>query len=533
MTGVVGTWQLARLARRRDRVMLPIWIVLLSVIPGSTAKTYESLYPTVAARASLNAGTGSNPSVAVLYGPAYDLTTPGGWIAWRYGALEALFIALFVVFTVTRHTRAEEDSGRLELLGSTVVGRYASLTASVVVAAASSFVIGLVMALVMVGAGLPVAGSFTLGLTVAGTGLVFTAIAGVTAQLTEYSRSANGFGTAILGVAFLLRAFGDSTPSANWVSWLSPLAWPQASKPFVADRLWVFALEVGVAVAVGAIAYRLVPRRDIGAGMFATKLGPPTAPRSLSSAFGIAWRLQRGSLVGWAVGFVVMGVLFGSMANGVSGLVGDSDQVKQMLERMGGANGLIDAYLAAIVGLFGMLGGVYAVQAALRMRSEETASHAESVLATGVSRVRWAASHLVFALLGPAVLLAAAGLATGLGHGLRAGDLGHHLTHTLGAAMVQLPAVWVIAGLAALVYGLWPPLTVAGSWTVAGITVLLSLYGPVIGLTQAVLDVSPFTHVPKLQAGTVFTATPLIWLTAIAVVATAAGLVSFRRRDIG
>ncbi|GAA2988974.1 ABC transporter permease [Actinokineospora diospyrosa] len=533
MSGITGTWPLIRLALRRDRVILPIWIVVLSVIPGSTVSAYEQLYPTAAARASLNAGTGSNPSVAVLYGPAFDLSTPGGWSAWRYGSFLALFIGLFAIFTVTRHTRAEEDSGRLELLGSAVVGRYAALTAGVVVAGASSLLIGVLIAAGMVGSGLPVAGAFTLGLAIAGTGLVFTAIAGVTAQLTEYSRSANGVATTVLGAAFLLRALGDSTPSASWVSWLSPLAWPQQAKPFVADKWWVFLLAIGVAVAVATVAYRLVPLRDIGAGLWPSRPGPATAPKSLSSPLGLAWRLQRGSLVGWTVAVVAMGAMFGAIADGIGGLVGDSEQVKQIMERMGGTQGLVDAYLSAIIGLFGMLGAVYAVQAALRMRSEEVATHAESVLATAVGRVQWAGSHLAFAVLGPVVLLAASGLASGLAHGLRAGDLSHQLTHTLGASMAQLPAVWVIAGIAALLHGAWPRLAVAGSWTVVAVAVLLALYGPVIGLTQAVLDVSPFVHVPKLQPGTEFVATPLFWLTGVAVVAVAAGLTTFRRRDIG
>ncbi|PPK65901.1 ABC transporter permease [Actinokineospora auranticolor] len=533
MTGLTGTGPLIRLALRRDRVILPIWILLLSVIPASTVKAYEQLYPTLADRMSLNNGTATNPSVAVLYGPAYDLTTPGGWIAWRYGLFIALFVALMAVFTVTRHTRAEEDTGRLELLGSAVVGRFAALTAGVVVAGGASVLIGVITSAGLVGAGLPAAGAFTLGLGIAGAGLVFTAIAGVTAQLTEYSRSANGLAICGIGVAFLVRAFGDSTASAHWVSWLSPLAWPQQAKPFIDDKGWVAPLAVVVAVVVAAVAYALVPRRDIGAGLFAGRPGPANAPRSLSSPFGLAWRLQRGSLLGWAIGFVVMGVIFGSLADGITGLIGNSEQVREIFARMGGTQGLVDAYLSAIVGLFGMLGAVYAVLATLRMRTEETAGHAEPVLAAGVSRYGWAASHLVFAVVGPAVLLVIAGVSAGLGHGVHAGDLGHQISHTLSASLVQLPAVWAVAAVAALLAGFLPQVSTPASWAVVGVAVVIALYGPAVGLAQAVLDVSPFVHVPKLQPGTDFNATPLLWLTGVTVVAAATGLFGFRRRDIG
>jgi ABC-2 type transport system permease protein len=64
------------------------------------------------------------------------------------------------------------------------------------------------------------------------------------------------------------------------------------------------------------------------------------------------------------------------------------------------------------------------------------------------------------------------------------------------------------------------------------LAVLLGLFGPVLQLPQPVLDASPFPHVPKLP-GAEFTATPLLWLTGVAVVVLAAGLSGFRRRDIG
>ncbi|GLZ40703.1 ABC transporter permease [Actinokineospora sp. NBRC 105648] len=533
MTGITGTGSLVRLALRRDRVMLPLWIVLLSVIPASTGAAYAQLYPTATDRAALNAGSGSNPSVAVIYGPAYDLTTAGGFTAWRYGSFLALFVALMAVFTVTRHTRAEEDSGRLELLGSTVVGRYAALTAGMAVAGGASVLIGVFSAVGMTSAGLPAGGSFAMGLGVAGTGLVFSAIAGVTAQLTEYSRSANGFATGAIGVVFLLRAIGDSTPSASWVSWLSPLAWAQLSKPFVAEKWWVFPMALVVTAAVAAVAYLLAPRRDLGAGLFPSRLGPRTAPATLSSPLGLAWRLQRGSLLGWTIGLVVMGAVFGSIANGITALVGNSEQMRKIFAEIGGAQGLVDAYLAAIAGVFGMIAAVYSVQAALRLRGEETNGHAEPVLASGVNRASWAGAHLLFAVLGPAVLLSAAGVATGLGHGLRAGDVGTQVAHAFNAALVQLPAVWVIAAVAALLFGALPRVSVPASWAAVGVALVISLFGPVIGLGQAVLDISPFGHVPKLLPGADFNAAPLFWLTGVALVVAVAGLAAFRRRDIG
>ena len=81
-------------------------------------------------------------------------------------------------------------------------------------------------------------------------------------------------------------------------------------------------------------------------------------------------------------------------------------------------------------------------------------------------------------------------------------------------------------------FGLAPRLAVPAGWTVLGVIALLTLVGPALRLAQWVMDISPFTHVPKLPGGS-FTAAPLVWLACVAVVLTVAGLIGLRRRDLG
>jgi len=379
---LVGTRSLIRLALRRDRVTVPVWIVILGLIPSSAAGAYDTLYPTMAERADLTGSIGANPSVAVLYGPGFDLSTAGGFTAWRFGGFLALLTGLMAVFTVTRHTRAEEDSGRAELVASTAVGRFASLTAAIAVAAGASVAIGLVETVALLATDQPVTGSVALGLSTAAAGIVFTAIAALACQLAEYSRTANGIGSAVLGAAFLIRAVGDSSTGGRWISWLSPLGWAQQTRPFAGERWWVFVLPVVTALAVGAVAYGVLRHRDLGIGVLPPRPGPARAAARLASPFALAWRLQRGALIGWCVGTVVSGAVFGSIANGVGDLLGDSEQSRDMFERLGGSGNLIDAFLGTIAGTFGMVVSLYGVQAVLRMRSEETTLRVEPLLAT-------------------------------------------------------------------------------------------------------------------------------------------------------
>jgi ABC-2 type transport system permease protein len=528
---LAGTWHLTRLALRRDRIVLPIWIVLLSVVPASTVNTFTQFYPTVADRLALQAGANANPSYALLYGPPFDLTTAGGFISWRMCGFLALLTGLMVVFTVTRHTRAEEDTGRAELLASAVVGRYAALTAALLVAGGASVLTGLLQTVSLIGAGLPAAGSLAFGASQVLAGLVFTAVAAVAVQLAEYSRTANGIGTAVVGAAFLLRGAGDSTVDARWLSWLSPIGWVQQVRAFAGERWWVLLPPVALALLVGAAAYRLLPRRDVGVGILPPRPGPARAAPGLRSPLALAWRLHRGPLLGWTIGTAVVGAVFGSIASGIGDLVGSSPQAQQIFERLGGSHALTQAFLAAMAGMFAMVASLYGVQAVLRMRGEETAIRVEPVLATSVGRLRWAGGHLVFAFFGTAALLLSGGVFMGLANGLRTGDVGGSLADTLAGMLVQLPAAWVVVALAVAIFGLLPGFS-AAAWAAGALALLLSLFGPVVDLPQGVLDVSPFQHPPKLP-GQAFTATPLVWLLAVTVAALVAGLLGWRRRDVG
>ena len=44
---MTGTWQLIRLILRRDRVLLPLWAVVLGCVPALYVSSFDSLFPTM------------------------------------------------------------------------------------------------------------------------------------------------------------------------------------------------------------------------------------------------------------------------------------------------------------------------------------------------------------------------------------------------------------------------------------------------------------------------------------------------------
>jgi ABC-2 type transport system permease protein len=532
-TGLTGTGLLARLAFRRDRIALPASVYVIVALVAGTAYTFKKLYPTAAGRAALAASGEANPALRFLYG-RLDGDSLGSLTTWRYGVWAGIFAALMAIFVVIRHTRTDEEAGRLELVGSAVVGRGAALAAALTTAAVANVVIALLLCAVLPLTGLSAAGSGALGLGIGCCGLAFTGITAVAAQLASRARAARGIALGVLGVAFMLRGAGDAAGASgpSWLSWVSPLGWIQLARPFAAERWWVLALPLATfALGVG-LAAGLAAHRDLGAGLLPDRPGRPTASVFLQNPSGLAWRLQWGTLAGWVTGYAFIFAASGAAAKGIGQLFGTSSALQREFTRLGGQAAITNAYLAALMLLAGLVAAAYATSAILRLRDEETDGRAEEVLATATGRIRWALGHIGVAVAGTALLLAVAGVATGLGYGLRVGSAGHQVARLLGAAFAQLPSALVLAAVAVLLFGLAPRAAVAGAWTAVGLVVAIALFGQVLQLSHWVMDISPFTHAPRLPGGTV-SAAPLLWLCLAALALAAAGLAGLRRRDVG
>ncbi len=488
-----------------------------------------SFYPTAAALQQNADVSAHSAAFTALYGRLNGASL-GEMVAWRSGFVPVA-VGLIGLLMVIRHTRTDEEAGRRELLGATVVGRRAGLAAALLATLGANLVMALLVTLALVGQGLPAGGSLALGLEFAAAAWVFAAVGGITAQLTTGAGAARGIAVSVLGAAYVLGIVGDvSGQTGGGLSWVSPIGWVHRIHPYGAEQWWIFALAAGSTAVLSAVAVALSARRDVGAGLLPTRPGPATAAAGLRSPLALAWRLHRGLLAGWVAGFVALGVVLGSVARSIGDLLNGNRNLQDIFERIGGRAGLIDAYLAGILNLLGLIAAGYAIQAALRLRSEETTGRAEPLLATAVGRVRWAGSHLFFSVLGPAAAMATAGLSMGLVHGLNTGNVGHELPRVLAAAIVQLPAVWVLGAVAVALFGLLPRLA-AATWGALAVCLLSGMVGAALQLNQWLLDVSPFTHIPKVP-GTAVSAAVLVWLVAVAVGLTAAGLIGLRRRDI-
>ncbi|WP_254666782.1 ABC transporter permease [Streptomyces sp. WMMB 714] len=516
---------------RRDRVRVPVWVAALLLAHVSTLSELTGLYGGAEARASL-AETMASPAGLAMTGPRHYLDggyEAGAMLSHQVLGFYGVLVALMSVLIVVRHTRTEEETGRAELLRSAVVGRHAALTAALAVAVIADVLLAALLGLTLGGSGADGTtwqGALLYGAVFGGLGVFFAAVAAVTAQISEHARGASGMAIGVIGLAFVLRAAGDVGDGT--LSWASPIGWAQRSYPFADDRWWPLLLMLGAACAAAAGAYALSGRRDVGAGLRRPRPGRRTASAALVRPLGFALRLQRGMLAGFCCGALLLGAMYGSLLGDVEEMLEGVAVVKEALAEAGGA-GFVESFASTVMIVLAVLAAVFVVIASLRPRAEESAGRAEPLLSTGLSRVRWMWSHLAVALLGGTLTLVLAGLGFGLTGAASTGDGGLVLSLTA-AALAYAPALWVTAGVAALIYG-WLPRAAAAAWSVPVYAFLAGYLGQILQLPGWMNDISPFGHVPRLPSDDMDW-TPVLLLSLTAAVLLAAGLAGFRRRDL-
>lgn len=519
---------------RRDRWQLAAWVLGTAVLAMAAISAVSSAYGTEGSRKEILGVAIATRTILVFRGMP-DGVSDGQFVFFLLFAWLALMAGLMSTFLAVRHTRADEEIGRAELIAATPAGRMLPTLATVIHGVAANVVLGLFVAIGWVAVGLPAAGSFVAGAALTVSGITFLAVGLVAAQLFRTSRAANSLGVAAVIGAYLLRGIGDAagTPAADllhltpaWPSYLSPIGYGQATRPFSDANLWPLVVPLGGATVLIALVFWLQSVRDQGASLVPARNGRGSAPRTLRSSFGLAWRLNRSILVSWTIGGMATGLLATSLSGLVDQIAGTSPQILDLLRSsLGEAASIEQAFVAVFYGLIGILAACCAVQVGIRARQEETSGTAEAVLATATGRVRWLFEYWVVGVIVIVVVLAAS-----LGAGLLGTQDAAIRRNVIEAATAQLPACLVFLGITVLVFAFLPRLTIAIGWSAVGVSAILGLFGPLFQFPEWMVQLSPFAHSPVPGAGADWAGG---WvMLGIGLAAAALAIASMRRREL-
>ncbi|WP_431899567.1 ABC transporter permease [Nonomuraea sp. bgisy101] len=519
---LTGTGAMVRLALRRDRIKLPIWVLAITVlVPRFYYAATTAVVPTPEALAEATELIQVS-FMRVLAGPFFDaeaVTTQKYFLA-AYWVEFLLAAALMNILLVTRHTRAEEQTGRAELIRAAVVGRHAQLTAALIVALLGDAALAVFTAVAAISIGFPTGGALLFGASLAAAGLVFAAVAAVTAQLTEYARGAGGLAGAVLFGAWILRGAGAmQSQEGGPLFWLSPIGWSQQARVLAGDRWWPLGLSALLAGLLVAGAYALASRRDLAAAFVAPRPGRATAPSWLRSPFTLALRLQQGAIGWWGAAFVTVGLVLGGMTGGMS---------TTALPIFAGAD-FGRAWLSLMVFTGSLYTGVFAVLSVLRLRAEEVRGRLGPVLAGPTGRSTWLGSSLLVSALAVVVLLAVYGLALGAGAAASSGDPAL-AGEVVRACLLRIPEVLVLLAVPAALLGL-APRAISAAWVVLVYSAFVQILGPYWRVQGWLVNTSVLSHLPWHPLGA-FAPVATVVLVALAAALTALGLYGMRRRDL-
>ena len=295
---------------------------------------YRTTYPTPSDRLAFAHSFGDNKAVRLFYGVPRDLLTVGGYTAWRVGGTLAIFAAVWGLLAAVRALRAEEDSGRRELVLAGIVGRRTAYITALTAVALGIALLWVACFAALVLARLPAGPSAYLALAVCSVIPVFVGVGALASQLAPNRRLATELSAAVLGLSFVLRVVADTSSGLGGLRWASPLGWVEELRPFTGARPAVLLLPAAVSAGLLVISGWLAVRRDVGDAVL--RAHDTAKPRFtlLSSPTGFALRAERVSLMIWAVSLSAFALIIGVISASVS-TAGVSKNLERELAKLG------------------------------------------------------------------------------------------------------------------------------------------------------------------------------------------------------
>ncbi|QQK75425.1 ABC transporter permease [Salicibibacter cibarius] len=523
------TGSLFRFMLRRDRLRIPLWLIGITFFTLIVPIAFVDLYASQHERDGL-AETMANPAVTAMVGPG-DLEnyTIGAMTSHQMLLFTAVVVGLMSIWLVARHTRADEEDGRIEMIRSLPIGRVSNLNATLLVLCVTHVILALITGFGLYALGIEsmgLEGSLLYGALLGGIGIFFAGVTVVFAQLSESSRGTIGFSIAVLLIAYLVRAVGDV--GNETLSWISPFGWVTQTEVYANNHWEPLALMVGVAIVLGVLANYLNAIRDLEAGFFPARPGRKKASAFLQSPIGLAVKLQCTGMIAWAIGMLVMGVAYGSVLGDLEAFFEGNEMMEQMLVAEEGYT-LTEQFIPSLMVVMALLATVPPVMAMLKLYGEEKKNRIDHLLGRAVSCTRLMGSYLIISVVNGFVMLSltAIGLwsagATVMEEGLDFGTI-------YGAALVYYPAMLVMIGLAVLFIGVLPKL---GSviWLYVFYTFIVLYLGGLLDFPDWVGHLSPYGYIPELPVDEMEWV-PISILVIIAVILMIAGFIGYHKRDI-
>lgn len=530
MRRFANTGTLFRFALRRDRLFLPLWIIGVTALAVLCAPLFTQIAKSPA-ELSVYVETMRNPAMIALCGPLYAEPYTYGIM---YTQMMTVWILILIgtmnIFLMSRHTRKDEEDGKLEVLRSLPVGRAAILSSAWAMAILANFLIGIFCAIGLAGLrieSMTVNGCLLLGTLFFAVGVFFAAVAMLFSQICSTSRGMTGGCFLTLGIFYLLAAMGNV--SGSTLTYSSPFSIVFKSSPFAGNYIWpVFAVFAGT-FATASAAMIMGTKRDLGAGLLPQRRGRAHAKKSLSSPFGLAFRLTGKTAVFWIITMFVLGMSYGSIFGDFESFVRQSEMLQMILDTAGAGENLVLSFIAYIALVMSLVSSIPVINCILKLRSEEKKNRLESIYARSVSKTGQFLPYITIAIILSVMLQLALSFSMWLAASAVMEDT-LPFPDVMMAGLVKLPGIWLLAGISAFLTGLLPKLT-SLIWVYFGASFFVAYIGRLVKIPDVFVKASAFGSLPNYPIDE-FRIIPFVAVTAIATTLLVSGAVLYEKREV-
>ncbi|MCL2095321.1 MAG: hypothetical protein FWH10_00280 [Oscillospiraceae bacterium] len=497
--------------------------------------------------------------VGPIYGPSVNMLYASEHVAMVFAQEMLVFMMLASVimniFLINRHTRADEELGRIEMIRSLPAGRLTVSVSALVFAFGLNIFISVLTALAMLLiniAGTTVAGAFIYSFAIGAVGFLFACITLLTAQVFQNARSASAWAFALLGIFYGVRAYADMSGEIIF-NYISPLGLGLHVHAFHANRIMPLIILFIQGLILAFISLVICAKRDLGEGVIPAKKGRRNASVFLKSPLGLAWRLSKGSVIAWVITMLALGATYGAVIGDIGGfvetnemfnqlIVGGDEELAALLEYLAenpeaaeafaeeANKKMADNFIAFIYLITALLATVPVITISGKINAEEKRGRLEGIFARSVSRPAMFCSYLLIAIVGGALFMICGALGIYAGtasSGLaEAGDL-------ISASLTYIPSLLVMTGINVLLIGLAPKIK-ALIWAVFAYSFITVYFGKLLDLPEILPKMTPYGVIPQYTdiVSRNIDIKSIIILTAISAVLTVSGVLAFMRRDI-
>jgi ABC-2 type transport system permease protein len=494
---------IARFVGRRTMRTGALWGLVFGLYVYDNAFAFDSIAPTAPQRNRLLATMASNAGLKALLGDTHRITTRGGFTDWRAIGVTALVASIWGLLVATKTLRGEESAGRWELFlaGQTTPRRAAANALAGLGAGVLAMYVMTALLTALVGVrhnvGIGLGQSLFFALAVVAGAAMFAAIGAVASEVMPTRSRAAGMSAVVFGMTFMLRALGDSTSSAHWLVYVSPLGWVEQLHPLTDARpLWL--LPIAGLVALCAVATVVLADRDLGTSVLADK--DSAAPRTtlLSSPVLFALRLSWAAIASWLAATVVAGLLYGSLAKSTGQAFASSGTLRKFTGELTHV-GLRQLQLAGTRVFAGIIFLIlmtlimaYVASAMGRVREDEAEGYLDNLVVRRISRQRWLSGRAGLIL----AVLVTAGALGGVSFWAAAASQHAGLSfHELLLAGINSAApAALLLGTGVLALGFAPRLTSIVCWGLLAWAFLLDMLGSAIKVNHWLMDTSLLYH---------------------------------------